>query len=211
MSIEVADTWRLSRSTMRVRVIKVISPSLFWIHLTHCDKQLKDMLNNLTIYMNQRKDDLIVFPHAIKEGLEVAAYTKMGWQRAIVTRLNEDDTVQLMLRDFGIHTRHLKKELYVLTKQFKESWYAIPCGLAYAEPTTSGQWWSRKTQALMKILAQGHEGQFKILASIRGEGAWVSLQVITNQTSFDLLDTLIQLGRAKKILTPATVALPRFI
>ena len=141
MSIKPVDTSRLSRSTMGVRIIKVISPSLFWIHLTNCDAQFAEMLEDLSIYMSRKKDKLVLFPHALKTGMEVAAYTKKGWQRAIVTRINEDKTVQLMLRDWGTCVRHSEYDLYLLDKQFKESsWHAIPCGLAYAEPSSPGRW-----------------------------------------------------------------------
>jgi len=159
MSIGKADTRELSRAKMRARITTVISPTLFWIQMIHRDRNFEEMLEDLSIYMERKKDRLFMLPHNLTTDTLVAVYTKRGWQRGTIARINEDDTVQVMFRDWGILKRHSKLQLYRLEKQFCEhNWFAIPCGLAYAGPTTPEAHWSHQTRELAKILAENQEG-----------------------------------------------------
>lgn len=211
MSIEHANTRTLSRSTMGVRVVKVISPTLLWVHLTHCDAQFDELMEDLNEYMKRKKDRMLLNPDFVTEDEVVAVPTKKGWQRAIVNRFNEDDTVQLMLRDWGTFKRHSKYNLYRLENHFREqSWQAIPCGLAYAEPTTRGLTWPKEARTLTKILAENREGWFKIIKPIKDEGALIRLSLVRKREEFarDLLQDLVDLGQARKTTTPAVTVFP---
>jgi len=44
---------------MGARVVKVVSPTLFWVHLTHCDARFDELLEDLNEYMDRKKDKLI--------------------------------------------------------------------------------------------------------------------------------------------------------
>ena len=196
---------------MGARVVKVVSPTLFWVHLTHCDTQFDELIEDLNDYMEKRKNKLIIAPHAVKEDMVVAVPTKRGWQRAIVYKFNEDDTVQLMLRDWGTYVRHSLYDLYILKNHFQElSWHAIPCGLAYAGPTTRGLLWSRMATTITKFLAENREGWIKIIKPIKNEGALIHLAIARKRDEFaqDLLQDLIKRGHATKTTTPAVVVFP---
>lgn len=212
MSIEPIGTEALSRSTMGVRVVKVISPTLFWVHLTHCDAQFDELLEDLDEYMNRKRDKLRLIPYFVKEDDVVAVPTKRGWQRAIVIRFNDDDdTVQLMMRDWGAFKRHSKNELYRLENHFREpAWHAIPCGLAYAGPTTQGSNWSETTRRLTRTLAENREGWFRIIKPVKNEGALIRLSIIRRKGEFarDLLQDLINLGEVERTTTPAVTVYP---
>jgi len=67
--------------------------------MTHCDRYFKEMLEDLNIYMERKKDKLFMLPHNLETDTLVAIYTKKGWQQGYIARINEDDTVQVMLRD----------------------------------------------------------------------------------------------------------------
>nr|XP_012218939.1 PREDICTED: tudor and KH domain-containing protein-like [Linepithema humile] len=210
MEIESSNTSLLSRSSMMVRVVRAVSPTMFWVHLLHTMTQFTEMLEDLNEYMNRRKNKLLYLA-TIKEGIQLAVETKKGWQRGVVIRLNEDQTVQIALRDWGHLIRCPRNDLYILEDQFKRmGWQAIPCGLAYAGPTTRGDMWSRKTMALTKILAEQQEGEFRIVKPVHGESAFVKLQIQTpgNDYMQDLLGLLCQLGHAQKLETVATIVSP---
>ncbi|XP_067208345.1 uncharacterized protein [Linepithema humile] len=211
MNIEHINTRTLSRSTMEVRVVKVISPTLLWVHLKHCNARLDELLEDINEYMKRKKDRMLLNPDYITENEVVAVPTNRGWQRAIVIRFNENDTVQLMLRDWGAFKRHSKYNLYRLENHFREqSWFAIPCGLAYAGPTTRGLMWSKTTKALTKVLAENHEGWFNIIKPIKDEGALIRLSIVRKREEFarNLLQDLIDLGEVKKTSTPAVTVYP---
>lgn len=211
MDIETINTRTLSRARMEVRVVKAISPTLLWVHLKHCVAQLDEMLEDLDEYMKRKKDKMILLPHSVREDDVVAVPTKRGWQRAIVIRFNQDDTVQLMLRDWGALKRHSKYHLYRLENHFREpAWFAIPCGLAYAGPTRRGLRWSTTARTLTRVLAENREGWFNIIKPIKEEGALIRLSIVRKREEFarDLLQDLIDLGEAKKTSTPAVIVYP---
>jgi len=202
MEIESLTTEHLSRSAMGVKVVKVVSPSLFWVHLTHCNAQFEDLMEDLDVYMERKKDRLRLAHYTLKENSIVTAYTYKGWQRAIIAKINEDETVQLFLRDWGICKRHSKYDLYELKNQFRElHWHAIPCGLAHAGPISKGNLWPHNTKELTKMLAENHEGKISVIKPI-DDGALVRLSILRgregNRHCENLLEDLIRLGHAEK-------------
>lgn len=201
MSISTINTEELSRGKMQARIVKVISPSLFWIHLAHCKAHFDEFLEDLEIYMERKKDKLRIITPCLELNAVVAVKTKGKWQRGVVVRLNEDDSVQLFLRDWGIFIRHSRSELYRLEKHFlEEEWHAIPCGLANAAPVPQGQWWDQGTKALTKLLMEGHVGWFHIIEPIHAEGAAINLKIVRQRddSAQDMLETLVQLGHARR-------------
>lgn len=211
MSIATINTEQLSRGTMQVRVVKVVSPTLFWVHLGHNKAYYDEFLEDLNIYMDRKKDKMRIIPHYIKLNEVVVVKTRRGWQRGIVVRFNEDDTVQIFLRDWGFFIRHSQHDLYRLEKHFsEEAWLAIPCGLANAGPISQGRWWSQETKTLTRLLMENQVGWFKIVESVHAEGALVRLNVLRRQddNSKDMLETLIQLGHARRTEESLIVIFP---
>jgi len=196
---------------MGARITKLISPSLFWIQMLHLDRYFKEMLEDLNIYMERKKDRLFMLPHNLTTDTLVAIYTKKGWQRGYIARINEDETVQVMLRDWGILKRHSNLQLYRLEKQFcEQNWFAISCGLAHAGPITQGAHWSHRTRELARILAEEQEGWFRIIKPVGKEAALVKLTIAPRQGlgCRDLLDDLVRVGHAEKREEAATAAHP---
>lgn len=214
MSISTINTKDLSRGTMQARIVKVISPTLFWIHLAHCKAHFDEFLEDLSIYMERKKDKLRLIPFHLALNTVVAVKTRGGWQRGIVIRFNEDDTAQLFLRDWGSFVRHSQFELYRLEKQFlEEAWHAVPCGLANAAPVPQGQGWDQGTKALTKLLMEDHTGWFRIIEPIRAEGAAIQLRIVRqrDEGAVDMLKTLIQLGHAQRTEELSMTAFPAVI
>jgi len=65
----------------------VIFPTLFWIQVTHLDRYFEEMLEDLSIYMERKKDILFMIPHNLTTDTLVTIYTKKGWQRGYIARL----------------------------------------------------------------------------------------------------------------------------
>jgi hypothetical protein len=149
--------------------------------------------------MERKQKKLLMSHPTIKEDMQVAVPTSRGWQRAIVTRINNDETVQLMLRDWGAFKRHSIYRIYRLEKQFCEmDWHAIPCDLAYAGPTTRGLEWPTETKDLTRILAENQEGDFRILKPVGNNSALIKFSITRRPDASprDLLEDLIELGHA---------------
>jgi len=164
---------------MQVRIVKVISPTLFWVHLGTLWRPIQGNARRFEYIHGAKKGQNAPDASLLQQNELVAIRTEKGWQLAIIVRFNEDNNVQLMLRDWGILKRNSKNELYRLEKQFYDhAWHAIPCGLAYAGPTTQGSQWSRKTKKLTKILTENREGWFKILEPVGLEGALVKISIL---------------------------------
>lgn len=85
--------------------------------------------------MNRKKKKLL-YIRELKQGIEITVKSNKGWRRGVVTRLNENGTVQVDLGNWNYLIRCKQNDIYYLEDQFKRmSWQAIPCGLAYAGPT----------------------------------------------------------------------------
>lgn len=87
----------------------------------HCKAQFNEFLEDLNIYMKRKKEKMHLFPHGVELNKVVAVKTKKGWQREVVIRFNEDDTVQMFLRNWGLFVRHSQIfDLHRLEKHFTE-------------------------------------------------------------------------------------------
>jgi len=198
MEIEHLDTQKLSRSPFAVKIVRVFSPMLIWIHLENSKESFQKMMEDFNQRMNKRR----FFHSNTKLGDIVALETKGGWQRGIVTKMNGDETVQIGLRDWGVYIRHATAELYHLEERFREHyWQAVPCSLAYTAPATTGPTWSRRAINVTRSIAEQQTGIMQIIKPIRDEGALIKLDIKneTNNVYHNLRDLLIELGVAQEI------------
>ena len=208
--IEAVNTNELSRSIMAVTILKVLSPSLFWVRYKHWDRQFEELIEDLNFYMERKKDRLVFFPMSLKKGSLVAITTNKGWQRGVVSNFNGDATVQVFLRDWGTFVRRSIMRLYILEDQFRKlPWQAIPCGLAYAEPLTQGSPWSREAREIVKLL-ENREGWTRIIKPINEEGAMMHLEIQhqAGEGSKELVATLDHLGYIRRSSTPSSFTFP---
>ena len=210
MEIEIIDTPKLSRSPFAIKIVRVFSPTLMWIHLQNSEESFQEMMENLNKRMNQRR-----FVHLnTKMGDTIALETKRGWQRGIVTKMNGDGTAQVALRDWGVYIRHPINDLYQLEQRFREHyWQAVPCGLAYTGPPGTGSSWSRRAINIARSIAEQQTGYMQIVKPIRDDAALIKLDIKneTNNVYRNLRDLLIELGVAQKIATITTNVIPSIL
>ncbi|XP_029674178.1 uncharacterized protein LOC115242210 [Formica exsecta] len=108
--------------------------------------------------------------------------------------------VKMCLGDYGREIWRPMHEIYYLEDRYKElPWQGIACGLAYTGCEGRGKIWPDKTNKLCQILAEGHKGWINIVQPIRRGAALVKLLVLGKNfgRSYDLRDTLIQLGHVR--------------
>lgn len=202
MEIQCINTRELARSPLTVKIIKVDSPTIFWVHLKHNRDDFQEMLEELTRRMTRIGRILRHRPDHVVEGEIVAIKENRGWQRGIITAVHEDGTVTVSLRDWGRSVERPYFEIYILEDRFREmKWQGIPCGLAYTGPF-SGSSWSKKARDLTKFLINQQEGAISILGTIRDEAAFVKLKVRSGGDArhyheINLKETLISLGYAE--------------
>jgi len=82
------NTRLLTRSPLAVRIIKVDSPTRFWVQLKNSHEDFKEMLDDLGRRMTRRGRQLRHRPDHVKEGELVAVKEGRGCQRGFVTRHN---------------------------------------------------------------------------------------------------------------------------
>ncbi|KYN21232.1 Tudor and KH domain-containing protein [Trachymyrmex cornetzi] len=165
MEIECIDTTLLARSSMAVKVVKVDSPTMFWVQLKTGSEDFQDLLEELTRRMTRKGHMLRHRPDHIVVGEVVAIRENRGWQRGIITDINGDGTVAISLRDWGRNVECRLFEVHILEDRFCQlKWQGIPCGLAHTAPF-SGSSWPRRTRDLTRFLINQHEGRMSILGT----------------------------------------------
>ena len=87
MEIESINIKLLAQSSMAVKVVKVDSPTMFWVQLKTGSEDFQDLLEELTRRMTRR--ELRHRPDHVVVGELVAIRENRGWQRGIITDVNE--------------------------------------------------------------------------------------------------------------------------
>lgn len=199
MQVECINTRLLSRGPLRVRVLKVETPTFFWIMLENGLGELTELIEDMSHRINRRAHLLHHRPDHVQPGELVAIREGRRWQRGIIERVS-GDTATILLRDWGqIVTRDLF-ECYTLEDRFREvHWKAIPCGLAYIKPIGSGIYWPDRVNVLTKHLIEGREGTIQIHGSHADEAAAVSFEAVRQSEDEinNLKDLLIRMGCAQ--------------
>lgn len=195
--IKSVNTDLLSHGPLEVRILKIESPSLFWVQLTAC-RHFPEILEELNWKMPRRHTWYFLRPDHVKKGLLVTIKDRQRWHRGIVTKV-KNFKATVFLGDEGRRVRLDTNRLYSLPPEFhKDRWAAIPCGLRSLRPVDAGTMWSRETTDLFRVLAEGKTGTIRIRKSIGGVAAYVDLTVPRTWDSYSgrVGETLIALGYA---------------
>lgn len=200
LEIPTYNTRFLARCRLPVKIVKVDSPTLFWVQLHNNQEDFKEMLENLKRRMMRRSQNLRLRHDTLSLDEIVAVQEGRNWQRGIVTQIRGDATVVISLKDWGRTIERPCFETFILANQFRElEWQAIPCALAYTGPDPSQNMWPRRTKELTKFLIDRRDGWISIAGNLRGEAALVRLE-IKNECGTEiksLKNILIDLGHAK--------------
>jgi hypothetical protein len=204
------DTTFLTRGSLRIKVIKVESPTLIWVHIEHAREELNELIDDLTRRMERKGRLLRERPDHVIPNELVAVREGKHWQRGIVTRVEGGGTVEIALRDWGRVIRRSVLDIHILEDRFKEvEWKAIPCGLAHLQPVGSRPRWSRKARELTRVLIERQEGWMRIIQPIRSDAVLISLELRPeNEYELNNLNKLlIQMGCAERSKEKIVIAL----
>jgi len=214
MEIQCYHTGHLTRGPLKVRVVRVDSPTFIWVQLENSREDFADLLEDLTRRMTRRGRLLRHRPDQVLPDELVAVREGKGWQRGIVTHLGKGDLVTIALRDWGRAIQRPVCDVYILEDRFRElEWQAIPCGLAHVQPVGARPRWPRKAKELTKLLLEKREGWMRILGSVRDEAAVIALEL--KRESIDemssLTDLLVGMGCAQYTDKKIAAAIPGII
>lgn len=200
MEILSINTRLLTCSPLAVKIVKVESPTLFWVQLVNCSEDFEDLLDDLSRRMTRRGPRLRFPPDRVLPDELVAIREGRGWQRGIVLELVDNRTARIALRDWGRIIRRPISEIYQLEDKFRElEWQGIACGLAYTTSCMPGKEWTRKTREITKLLAERCDGWISIRGTVGDEAALVKLDVKIESGSdhINLKEALVRLGSAR--------------
>jgi len=196
MEIKCFNTRHLTRGSLKVKVVRVDSPTFLWVQLENQREDFQELLEDLSRRMTRRGRCLRYRPDPIMLGEIVAIREGKGWQRGIVTQVGEGDMVTIALRDWGRAIQRPYHDIYILEDRFRElEWQAIPCGLAHIQPVGGRTRWPRRAKELTRLLLEKREGWIRIVDSIRDEAAVIALEL--NRGS---LTRNIRLDRIRKYM-----------
>lgn len=178
------NTAWLTRPRLRVRVVNVASPTLFWVQPETSRKDLEEMLAELEWWMARPGKPRTFWPWRMELGANAAVKHGKRWQRGTITGLG-DNHVIVQLKDWGQTIRLPKTRIYELDPRFESlKWQAIPCSLASIRPRgpeeLRGQrlrHWPGRTTRLFKALIEGRETWIQIKESVDDKAAYVELSV----------------------------------
>lgn len=211
MENESINTRLLTRGGLKVKVVKVDSPTSFWVHLENSRENFEEFIEDLTCRMNRRARFLFLPFDRILPGEIVAVREGRGWQRGIVSRIERGDKVTISLRDWGRTIQRSMFEIFQLEDRFRElRWEAIPCSLAHVEPIGGRKRWPRRVINITKHLLEKREGWIRIRRPLRDEAAVVTFEPKHESEDGlrDLKDILVQMGCAQHSTQEITTAVP---
>ena len=119
MEIATLNTKYLTCSSLKVKVIRIDSPTLFWVQLDNSKEDFKDLMEDLARRITRsrflhyrvydvRLDDMVV----VQEGRR--------WHRGIVLQIQGDGTVSIGLRDWDRLMERRYSEICILEDRFRE-------------------------------------------------------------------------------------------
>ncbi|EFN78927.1 hypothetical protein EAI_09045 [Harpegnathos saltator] len=201
MNITHIKTTLLTRNPLPVQIIRVESPTLFWVQLKYNKTTLLELQEDLEWVLKRRPNRYILLPHAIIPGRIVAVRNLDQWCRGTVTATRKGIAF-IRLDDWGKCVVKASTDIYKLPDQFYlMPWQTISCSLYNTKPAGPSLTWSTKAKQLIKLLAEGEEGWMKIRRTISSQSAEVEMQMSRpNRLSYSSLRTeLIDLGQAETI------------
>lgn len=66
MEIKFIESKHLTRGPLPVRIVKVTSPTLFWVHILHGEEEFQELQENLNRRMNRKAQFLHIYPDQFK-------------------------------------------------------------------------------------------------------------------------------------------------
>lgn len=201
MEIEYVNTRLLTRGALEARIIKVNSPTQFWVHIGKAREYLDELVDDLTHRMKRKGHLLHLLPHSVNVGDAVAIREGKHWQRGIVATIR-GNTVAIALLDWGRSIIRSIHEIFQLERQFRDlGWLAIPCGLSHVQPVAPQEKWSPKTKKLAKLLMEKREGWMKIRSTPTDQVALIDFSLKPRSEDSDeitdLRKQLILVGHAE--------------
>ncbi|KYN10238.1 hypothetical protein ALC57_17636, partial [Trachymyrmex cornetzi] len=166
-------TRELSRGPLKVRVIKVNSPTYFWVQLGHAREDLEELSEELTHRMARRGRFLRQNHDRVLPDELVAVREGKTWQRGVVGRLESKNMVTVALRDWDRIIQRPIEDMHVLEEL---NWQAIPCGLAHLCPVGAKSRWPRRSRELTRLLLERREGWMRIIRSIADVSAVITFE-----------------------------------
>ncbi|KYN40079.1 hypothetical protein ALC56_05486 [Trachymyrmex septentrionalis] len=131
MEIATLNTKYLTCSSLKVKVIRIDSPTLFWVQLDNSKEDFKDLMEDLVRRMTRRSR----FLHHRVYDVYLDDMVVIQEHRGIILQIRGDGTVSIDLRDWGRLVERRYSEIYILEDRFRElEWQAIPCTIAHTEP-----------------------------------------------------------------------------
>lgn len=172
----------LTTGIHHVRVVRCVSPTLFFVQPRESTYKLQELQVKLNKEMEEHSENLIFRLRRFQTGEVVAVKEKKIWKRGIITHI-QGIRASVDLRDWGHSVTRSVFRIYLLKERFCTlPWQTIPCGLAYASPIISTRVWPTQVNELFRILAEHRDGWIKIRAS-GNVTAFVDLE-ITNPGDF---------------------------
>jgi len=211
MEIKCFNTRHLTRGPLKVRIVKVDSPTFLWVQLENSREDFEELLEDLTRRMTRRGRLLRQRPDHVLPDEIVAVREGKGWQRGIVTQLSRGDMVTIALRDWGRAIQRPYHDIYILEDRFRElEWQAIPCGLAHVQPIGARTRWPRKARELTRLFLTKREGWIRILGPIRDEAAIIALELKRESMNEmgSITDLLVGMGCAEYTDNKIAAAIP---
>jgi len=214
MEIKCFNTRHLTCGSLKVRVVKVDSPTFLWVQLENSREDFEEVfLEDLTRRMTRRGRLLRHRSDHVLPNEIIAVREGKGWQRGIVIQLGTGDMVTVALRDWdrAVQRPYHDIYIYILEDRFRAlEWQAIPCGLAHIQPIGARSRWPRRAEELTRLFLEKREGWIRILGSIRDEAAIIALEL--KRESMDemssLTDLLVGMGCAQYTDSKIAAAIP---
>lgn len=128
MEIQFINTRLLTRGPLAVKIVKVDSPTQFWVQLKNSQEDFKDLLDDLNRRMTRRGSRLHHQSDHVLPGEIVAIREGRGWQRGIVLELEANRMARVGLRDWGRIIRRPASEIYQLEEFASWSGKGSPAG-----------------------------------------------------------------------------------
>jgi hypothetical protein len=183
------------------KIVKVFSPTLFWVHLLERKEAFKNLLYRLQSRMTMRKSrHLRQRIGHVALGELITTQEGSRWHRGIISAIHGDGSISVALRDWGRVIRKPVGEVYRLEECFRDlEWQAIPCALAYTGPDPVTPTWPKRTKDLTRLLAGRRTGRITVARTIKDEAAIVELELKNKHSgeNKNLKDLLVTIGCAR--------------
>lgn len=180
-------------------MLRVESPSLFWVRLNHGSERYDAMMAELQVRRNRRPSILAVDDLSGSTAV-VTAESGGQWERGILSRTDCDNWSYVFLRDRGMKVRRDWNEVFRLPNAFRvKPWQAVPCCLANTAPVHTVAGWTSATSLLTRFLLEDRRVTVDMqMSTTNRRGAYVDvyLHQARNQEIVNLRELLIERGLA---------------